>query len=142
MAKPIIKIRRYQPDIAVRIVEAGCGNQITDAEQLRLVIRPPECPGVKNSPLQFCGCWPGYDVAKECPKIEEYPSLIYDGFELSDDGEIIFRFDSKFWLYPSGRYWATIEVKADGTQLVCFDIDLETVVYHIDRVTSEQGKCK
>lgn len=143
MPTPIIRISYGQPDIAVRLVEPGCGSQVIDYEHIRLVIQAPHCPEESClSPLEFCGCWPGFDTSKTCRPPHEHGILIYDAFDRTDDGEIIFRFDSKLWKLPSGRYIGSVEIK-DGPCLAKLDLDLCSVGYLIDRVTTgKSGDCE
>lgn len=140
----IIKICQGQPELAVRIVQPGCnGSQLIDYKNIRLVIKAPYCDCMPCTPIVVYGCWPGYSgpIGEPRPSINDLPALVYDAFDINDDGETVFRFDDKLWnLLPPGRYFGTIEFK-NGGFIDKLDIDLCTTPFIISKVSAAQEPC-
>lgn len=141
----IIKICEGQPSLAVRIVTPGCnGSQLVDYKQIRLVIvAPPRTPcEFPLSPQEFSGCWPAHDVQKWNDSFilpETQPLLIYPAFEVNDDGDIVFLFDSKLW-ERKGRYIGLVEF-LDGTKILELDLDICSQKFVADRISTQSVPC-
>ena len=135
----IVRICRGQPELAVRVVAPGCdGGQLVDWEDIELCILAPKCTCEGPfSKLYFKGCgWWGHDVDRwneqQVPR-EEIPVLVYPAFDTDDDGNIVFKFDSKLW-QRAGRYVGLIRFK-DGTEITRLDLDICTTQFLADKVT-------
>lgn len=144
----IIRICQGQPELAVRIVQPGCGGQLINFEDIRLVIQAPHCDCMPCSPFIVNGCWPGYPGPfgePACPA-SELPALVYPAFDTNDKGETVFKFDNRLWSLPPGRYFGNIEFN-NGMAIDRLDIDLCTIPFLVDRVSvthepcSESGDC-
>lgn len=136
----IIQICQDQPEIALCIVQPGCtGQQLIDAG-LRLVIRRPDCYCCRTPPILRKGCWL-YNPPKPYHEPHELPALVYDAFEVNDEGLIVFRLDDLFFEYPPGRYSGTVELKPCSTPIVQVDIDLCSIPFVLSeaQVTSKRG---
>lgn len=143
---PIVQLCRGQPELSVRLVQPGCnGGQLVDFQNIRLVIKPPRpcmCHKVMPlSPLYFHGCWPGHDTPWG-PRVppEERQLLVYPAFNITEQGDIVFRFDEQLWEYPSGRYEGHIELQ-DGTPITVLDIDLCNTPLLVESVSVVQPLC-
>lgn len=140
---PIIKICQGQPELAVRLVQPGCnGGQLVDYENLRLVIKAPECNRLLKSPIIMTGCWPGYDNLPRLGELppHEYPALVYPAFDINENSEVVFRFDHQLLELPPGRYWGYIELN-NGTVLAKLDLDLCSSPVLIDTVSVTEVGC-
>ncbi|MBQ3569593.1 MAG: hypothetical protein IJA20_02845 [Methanocorpusculum sp.] len=139
----IVKICQGQPELAVRLVQPGCGGgQLVDVDNLRLVIKAPECNHLLKSPIIMTGCWPGYDNLPrlgETPP-HELPAVVYPAFDTNDNGDIIFRFDKQLFELPPGRYWGYVEL-ANGTILTKLDLDLCFTPVLVDAVSVTSVDC-
>lgn len=144
----IIRICQGQPELALRIVQPGCGGgQLIEYERIRMVIQAPHCEHRLKSPLVFNGCWPGFNTPwRDSPPPHELPALIYPAFDTNEYGETVFRFDDKLYALPPGRYFAFIEF-TNGTLITRLDLDLCNSPFLVDtaRVTEEpcttKGSC-
>ena len=141
----IIRICRGQPELAVRVVAPGCdGGQLVDWEDIELCILAPKCTCEGPfSKLYFKGCgWWGHDVDRwneqQVPP-EQMPVLVYPAFDTDDDGNIVFKFDSKLW-QRAGRYVGLIRFK-DGTEITRLDLDICTTQFLADKVTVKCYSC-
>lgn len=138
----IIRICQGQPELAVRIVQPGCGSQLIDFQNIRLVIQAPNCTCIPCSPIIVSGCWPGYPGPFDEPRcpISKLPALVYPAFNTNADGETVFRFDRRLWSLPTGRYFGNIEFN-NGTPIDRLDIDLCTIPFLVDKVSITQEPC-
>ena len=141
----IVRICRGQPELAVRVVAPGCdGGQLVDWEDIELCILAPKCTCEGPfSKLYFKGCgWWGHDVDRwneqQVPP-EQMPVLVYPAFDTDDDGNIVFKFDSKLW-QRAGRYVGLIRFK-DGTEITRLDLDICTTQFLAYKVTVKSYSC-
>lgn len=141
----IVRICRGQPELAVRVVAPGCdGGQLVDYEDMELCILAPKCTCEGPfSKIYFHGCgWWGHDIDRwneqQVPP-EEMPVLVYPAFDVNDNGEIVFKFDSKLW-ERAGRYVGLIRFK-DGTEITRLDLDICTTQFLADKVTVKSYSC-
>lgn len=139
----IISISRGQPYLNVRISAPGA--YLTDYGKIRLaIINPPE-PRLEMplSPQCFHGCWPGHDPKRWnesfCQRDAGAVVVIYPAFSVSDEGEIVFRLDSKVDDL-SGRYVGIIEL-VDGRPLAELDLDFGMYQWVVERVTAGGPPC-
>ena len=108
----IVHITHGMTRLGLHIKEYGSGRLLVDWESLQLLISPGQydsCCGPNGSPWILTGCWPGkhtgVDVANARP---DFPTIIYDAFELDADGRVVFRLDDYLFRLPSGRYTGAI----------------------------------
>ena len=141
----IVRICRGQPELAVRVVAPGCdGGQLVDWEDIELCILAPKCTCEGPfSKIYFKGCgWWGHDVDRwneqQVPP-EQMPVLVYPAFDTDDDGNIVFKFDSKLW-QRAGRYVGLIRFK-DGTEITRLDLDIGTTQFLADKITVKSYSC-
>ena len=141
----IVRICRGQPELAVRVVAPGCdGGQLVDYEDMELCILAPKCTCEGPfSKIYFHGCgWWGHDMDRwneqQVPP-EQMPVLVYPAFDVNDNGEIVFKFDSKLW-ERAGRYVGLIRFK-DGTEITRLDLDICTTGFIADKVTVKSYSC-
>ena len=141
----IVRICRGQPELAVRVVAPGCdGGQLVDYEDMELCILAPKCTCEGPfSKIYFHGCgWWGHDIDRwneqQVPP-EQMPVLVYPAFDVNDNGEIVFKFDSKLW-ERAGRYVGLIRFK-DGTEITRLDLDICTTQFLADKVTVKSYSC-
>lgn len=135
----IIPLSATQGELAVSIVEPGCsGGKILDHSIFRLVIRRPENADCRMafSPIIRKGCWPGMPEWIDPSLRVDIPTLVYPAFTTDEDGNIVFKFDSKLRQLLPGRYWGCVEKQtASGwVGIRTLDIDLETTVALVERV--------
>lgn len=135
----IIKIRRGQPELRLSLVQPGRDGAKLASDNLRLIISAPHCDCLLKSPLIFEGCWPGHEIREEVPP-HEWPALCYPAWEVSDDGDVVFRLDELLFQRPPGRYIGQVEWK-DGRPIARLDIDLDSGPYIIDKITVISAPC-
>ena len=127
------------------MVAPGCdGGQLVDYEDMELCILAPKCTCEGPfSKIYFHGCgWWGHDIDRwneqQVPP-EQTPVLVYPAFDVNDNGEIVFKFDSKLW-ERAGRYVGLIRFK-DGTEITRLDLDICTTGFIADKVTVKSYSC-
>lgn len=140
--RPIVRLPCGQYELAIRIVTPGCfGRQIVGTEGLYLMIRDVDCGECGLTTLHFEGCWAGHETPVTyygCAP--DRPALVYPAFDVTDDGEVLFRFDDRLSELPRGRYIGDIKL-ADGTCIRSLDIDLCSTTALISRVTLPVSVC-
>jgi hypothetical protein len=126
----IIKLQRWQPELRLLIGRPkGLGGP-PDVRDLRLVIRAPAPHGLeKCSEIRRYGFWPGNPPENDPPPQHELPALVYPCFELSEDGEAVFRLDSQLWKRGTGRYLGHVNMR-DHT-ITVIDLDLGPVDWRV-----------
>lgn len=116
----ILTITRYTAQLALKIEELVSHSQLTDANNLQLLIIPGEIndtcgckPLTMGSPWLLHGCWPYHptDVDVANPQLPDFPTLAYDGFDVDEEGRIVFHFDDRLWELPDGRYTGILRIK-------------------------------
>lgn len=142
MKSSIIRICQGQPELAVRLVQPGCeGGQLINHEDIRLVIRAPECNRRLKSEQVFTGCWPGYDTPwSDGIYPHEFASLVYPAFDTNENGDTVFRFDRNLWKLPPGRYWGFVEFN-NGQLITKLDLDICNMPILLDAVTLTSEPC-
>ena len=142
----IIPLYPHQPELRLRLSQPGPGGRrLADAAGVRLVIRDPETSGdYPWSPIYFSGPWPGHDPAvegRERPGGNRgHPALVYPGFDLTDEGDLVFRLDKLLWRRPPGRYRGTVE-SVEGCVLAELDLDLWGSGVELERVELLEKDC-
>jgi hypothetical protein len=131
----IIPLSPENPELRVRLNQG-----FADRPPVNLVIRRPESNlRVALSELRFDGCWHGAPFSPSTP--ETLPALVYPCFDVSDEGDLVFRFDELLWRRPAGRYVGTVE-GCDGQVLATIDIDLWGGPTGLTRVEVEEVGCQ
>jgi len=134
----IIPIHYHQPEIRLRLT-----GQPMDRDHVRLVIRRDgQDKPYLWSRITFEGFWPGHDLEAEEQRKEEgrrLPDLVYPCFDISDEGDLVFRFDDLLWRRPAGRYVGLVE--GPGGLLAKLDIDLGGGPAELVQVEVEELGC-
>jgi hypothetical protein len=127
----IIKIYNHQPELRLKLGQPGKhGDMLASIDNLKLIIKAPAPPcHVVNSPIIRKGCWPGNPPENDFIPLDELPALIYPAFDISDEGEVVFRFDKLLWKRPVGRYEGFVVL--EGHVIATLDIDLSPINYTI-----------
>jgi hypothetical protein len=127
----IIKLYNHQPELRLKLAQPGKhGSLLASIDKLKLTIKAPAPPNNSlNSEIIRKGCWPGNPPENDHIGLHELPALIYPAFDVSDEGEIVFRFDKLLWKRPMGRYLGYVTL--DSTTLAVLDIDLTPKDYII-----------
>ena len=142
----IVRICRGQPELAVRVVAPGCdGGQLVDYEDMELCILAPKCTcegPFSKIYFQWAAAGGGTTLtagtSSRCRR-RRCPVLVYPAFDVNDNGEIVFKFDSKLW-ERAGRYVGLIRFK-DGTEITRLDLDICTTGFIADKVTVKSYSC-
>lgn len=126
----IVKILRHQPELRLKIGRPKGYGGPPDVRDLRLVIRAPAPEGLgKASEIIRHGFWPGNPPENDRPPLHEYPALIYPCFDLTPEGEAVFRFDYHLWRRPFGRYLGTVSL---GSHVITvLDLDVGAVDWRV-----------
>jgi hypothetical protein len=135
----IIKIRRGQPELRLSLVQPGRDALKLADEDLRLIISSPHCDHLLKSPLIFEGCWPGREHWRD-NQPHDWPALCYPAWEVSDEGDVVFRFDELLFQRPPGRYIGQVEWR-DGRPIARLDLDLDNSPYILDKITVITAPC-
>ena len=101
----IVRIRRGQQELRIKLTGPG-GEELPRGREreVRLELREPgPRPGTGLSPIIREGCWPGFPTGDMIPRPHERPAIVYPAFEMTDEGDISFRFDALLWSRPPGR---------------------------------------
>ena len=131
----IIRIRPGQPQLAVRIAEAGHEGRQLVSDQLQLVIREPEFSCVRFSEWKGTPCMPGFSgYAWDTDETPSPPVLVYPCFEISDHGWAVFRLDDLIWRRKPGRYTGQIQF-TNGYVVTTLDLDLTPGRYVADFIS-------
>lgn len=114
----IVRLCEDTPKLGLRIVQPGCsGKQLMDTG-VDLAITPVSCP----APDLLEPYWEDCEL-KWRSRRPTITALVYPAFEVDDDGNVVFYFDSKLWNMPPGRYRGQVMIGGSCSQ-TCFDIDL------------------
>jgi hypothetical protein len=136
----IISLQPGQPELRLRLTQPGPeGRRPGDPGQIRLVIRPPRAGYVMLSPIHRHGCWPGNEPRPERGP-EDWPALVYPAFGLSEEGDLVFRFDDLLFRRPPGRYEGAVET-THGHVLAWLDLDLQSVPFNLERAQVVEVEC-
>lgn len=114
----IVRLCESTPKLGLRIVQPGCtGQQLMDTG-VNLAITPVNCPAPDLLEPYWEDCQLKWRSLRP-----EIPALTYPAFEVDDDGNVVFYFDSKLWNLPPGRYRGQVMLGIHCSRTT-FDIDL------------------
>ena len=113
----ILPITRYTAQLAFKLQDFITCGTLTDLQLL--IMRGEwneECGCKENymgSPLYLHGCWPFHptDVDLANPIQPDFPVLVYDSFDVDEEGRVVFNFDDRLWELPDGRYTGVLRVR-------------------------------
>lgn len=110
----ILYITRGTARIALRVRELNQNSQLTDWKQLQLLVQPGQWDvdcGPNGSPWFLYGCWPGKRTGVDIANPHfDFPIIVYNAYELDNDGRIVFRLDERLYSLPNGRYTGILRV--------------------------------
>jgi hypothetical protein len=125
-----VKLQRHQPELRIRLGRPKGLAGLPDVRDLRLVVRPPDPkPGEPFTDIVRHGFWPGNPPEWDMPPARELPVLVYPCFELTAEGEAVFRFDDKLWKRGCGRYLGYVNM--GGHTITVLDLDLGPVDWRV-----------
>lgn len=141
MNSVFVRIQPGQEELAVRLVQPGCGSQVISREDMRLVITAPQPKSALLSEQTFTGFWPGSETPwSDAVGAGRDFMLVYPAFDVNEEGDVVFRFDDQLRTLRPGRYIGSVET-ASGTQLVSLDIDLSPTPLLIETLTLTGKSC-
>lgn len=136
----IVYLTRYTTRLAVRLRTTTDGAQLTDWQQLQLIIMPrPRC-WTGGSPWILTGCWPfhptGIDVAN--PPLPDFPAIVMDAFDTDEEGRIVFILDKRVHELPNGRYFGLLRIHPHNVPINIAALDRQK--YHDHVPWAQQGR--
>lgn len=110
----ILYINRGTARLALRVREINQTSQLTSWQQLQLLIQPgqwDEDCGPNGSPWILHGCWPGKRTGVDIANPHfDFPIIVYQAYEMDNDGRVVFLLDEKLYALPNGRYTGVLRV--------------------------------
>jgi hypothetical protein len=126
----IIKLQRNQPELRLQLGRPKGLAGLPDVRDLRLVIRPPaQKEGEPFTDIIRHGFWPGNPPENDPPPSREVPALVYPCFELTAEGEAVFRLDSQLWKRGTGRYLGYVNMGSHT--ITVLDLDLGPIDWRV-----------